>query len=179
MKSCKEYDYLPYHYSWSRHCGGDWWEFISRSIVLTDSMVLGYVGARMSSAGKLFGLSLGSALLSKSANDMYEAWTGEKGAVRNAIGDPTYDFIGYGLTAFGLVKQVPKKNYLGNPKRDFFIKDPLSYESAWLQYSGLELGHLAIGTSLTTYNDYKKYESNLQLEIDWNKHLSMSRIDYD
>jgi hypothetical protein len=172
MKSCKEYDYLPYHYSWDRHCGGSWMEFTTRSITLTDSILLAYAGAQLARAGKLFGVSIGTTLISKSTNDMYEAWTGKKGIARETVGDPAYDLFGYGLMLFGLLKQVPKMNYLGNPMRDFFIKDPISYEHAFKQYSRLELFHLSLSTSITTSNDIDKYLTLNQIELDWNIHLS-------
>lgn len=171
MKSCKEFEYLPYHYSWDRHCGGNWGEFISRTITITDSVILAYAGIQINRASKIFGKSIGAGLFAKSTNDIYEAWTGNRGIIRDGLGDETYLAIDLALISFGFFKGVRKINYLGNPMHDFFTKDPLSYEYAFKQYSTLEIIHSTFSISMTAYNNSDKIAATLSIEHDWNEHL--------
>lgn len=171
MKSCEEYDYLPIYYSWDRHCGGDWWQFTSRSIALTDSMLLAYFSARLMWASKFFGRSFGATLFAKSMNDLYESLTGERGYAREIMGDATYDAAGYAIAGYGLFRPVPKIGYLGNPKRDFFTRDPNNYEYAFMQYSVIETAHTLLSTAITVKNERDKVDELLNIEAAWERHL--------
>jgi len=62
---------------------------------------------------------------------------------------------------------------------DFFIKDPISYESAFKQFGALEVFHLALGSGITTYNNYDKYADMLSIEESWQGHLDRVRINYE
>lgn len=172
QKNCKDLDNLPYYYAWNRHCGGSPGQFLTRTISLTDAAILGYASSRLLLVSRRFGSTLGLGLFTKSMNDLYEAWTGDNGVVRDALGDSIYDTIGYATTIYGLTRKVPKINYLGNPKHDFFIKDPISYESAFRQYSRLEVAHFGISTGVEVAEDLDKYKAREQLEFGWNLHLS-------
>jgi hypothetical protein len=165
----------PYLDNWNKHCGGSWWHFSTRTLALGDSALLAFLSWQIASKTKFLGLSLGAGLFSKSTNDMYEAWTGNSGPIREVMGDPIYDAAGYAVMGYGFLRQVPKIGYLGNPKRDFFVRDPNNYEYAFLQYSSLEFLHTFIGTSITMKNDHDKYIDNLSLELGWTKHILRTR----
>jgi hypothetical protein len=175
LKSCEEYDYLPYYYSWARHCGGNAWEFMTRSMGLLGSAALAAAGGASISTANPIGVTFGLSLLGKSANDAYESWTGKRGIVRDLTGDPLYEGIDLALIAYGGLRSVPKINYLGNPKRDFFTRDPLTYESAFRQFSVLELNHFVLSTAVTLTNDYRKFSEKLAIEDAWNEHICRVR----
>jgi hypothetical protein len=176
--SSRSLDSLHYLDSWNKHCGGSWTELVSRSITLTDSIILAYAGIQVNRASKLFGKSFGTSLISKSANDIYESWTGNRGIVRNSIGDEAYLAVDIALIGYGFFKHVRKINYLGNPAHDFFVKDPISYEYAFKQFTTLELINLTFSTSMTVYSNRETLASRTSIEDAWQKHLHrMGRYD--
>lgn len=173
MNSCRRTQSVHYLDSWNRHCGGEPWEFVSRSLTIADSVVLAYAGIQVSRVSRLFGRGFGASLVSKSANDIYEAWTGEDGLARQAVGDPVYDMAGYALLGYGLFRQVPKIGYLGNPKRDFFVKDPITYERAFRQYTNLGLLYEGANLLVNGHDHYEKYRSKISINLAWHKHLRL------
>lgn len=175
--SCRSTYSLHYLDSWNKHCGGDWGEFASRTITISDSLILAYAGIKIYRIGGLLGKSFGSGLIVKSSNDIYEAWTGNRGPLRNALGDKNYLAIDIALIGYGFFKKVPRINYLGNPMHDFFVKDPLSYEYAFKQYSKLELGHALIGSANTFHDEDRLLAGRLYLEQQWEAHISRLRFD--
>jgi hypothetical protein len=147
--SCRSLENLHYLDSWNKHCGGSWWQLFSRSFMIGDSLLLAYASSRLMWAGRFFGLSIGSTLFTKSMNDLYEGITGEPGPIRDAVGDTPYTIAGYATIGYGLFSKVPKRTYLGTPKRDLFVRDPLSYEYAFRQYSRFEFVHLGFSTAVS------------------------------
>lgn len=178
-ENCRDLEHLPIYLSWDKHCGGGWWDLTSRIFSLTDSVLLTRASILLSMrAGPLTKL-LGLALFSKAANDTYEATTGNSGALRKALGDELYLACDLSLMGYGLFNKIPKIGYLGNPKRDFFVKDPNNYEYAFKQYSAAELIHLVVGSGMTAYNNYDTYSGMLNIENAWQRHIARNRINYD
>lgn len=173
--SCRDLDNLHYLDSWNKHCGGSWWNFLTRSMALGDSALLAFLSGQVMRRSRFLRISLGAGLFTKSMNDMYEAWTGDSGLARDFMGDSAYDAAGYAVMGYGLFRQVPKIGYLGNPKRDFFVRDPNNYELAFLQYSSLEFLHTLISTSVTLKNDHEKYKENIGIELGWARHVLRAR----
>lgn len=168
---CRSLENLHYLDSWNRHCGGEPWEFISRSLGLIGSGALGIAGITAIGTAGPIGVVFGGALIGKSSNDVFEAWTGKKGIARHLIGDPVYDGIDWALIGYGWFRKIPKINYLGNPKRDFFTKDPLTYERAFRQYSTIELLYEGTNLLVNANNNYDKYLADVEVELVWDKHI--------
>lgn len=178
-ENCKDLENLPLYLSWNRHCGGGWWELTSRIYSMADSALLTrlsiIIGMVPGPIPKLFGL----ALFSKAVNDAYESTTGNRGALRKALGDELYLVVDLSLMSYGLFQKIPKIDYLGNPMRDFFVKDPSNYESAFKQYGAAELVHFVVGSGMSAYNNYDTYSGTLNIEEAWQGHIARSGVNYD
>jgi hypothetical protein len=172
-------DSLHYLDSWNKHCGGGVWEFGFRSLSLAGSGLLAIAGGGLVAGGGPVGMMFGGSLIIKSGNDAYEAITGKRSIARDTFGDPLYDTIDAALIGYGFLRQVRKINYLGNPKRDFFTKDPITYERAFKQFSELELAHEIANITAATTHAYEKYSDRLRLEDAWNAHLIRVEISDD
>lgn len=178
-ESCHELKYLPIHLSWNRHCGGGWWDFSTRLFTLADSALLTRISILIAMRAGPFNKILGLGLFSKAVNDTYEAARGGRGALRDALGDELYLAMDLSLMGYGLLKKIPKMNYLGNPMKDFFTKDPNNYEYAFRQYGAFEAAHLVVSSGMTASNHYDTYSAMLSIEESWQRHLDQVRIDYD
>jgi hypothetical protein len=169
--TCRSNENLHYLDSWNKHCGGSSWEFMSRTLTLFGSGALSLAGVGAMAGGGPVGMTFGASLIFKSGNDTYEALTGKRSLAREAAGDPLYDAIDVALFGYGFFRRVPKINYLGNPKRDFFVKDPQTYESAFKQFSVIESIHEGANISAMSVNGYEKYRDRLIIENSWDMHL--------
>lgn len=172
---CENLEHLPIYYSWNRHCGGSLWELTSRSLTLLSSAYLAVAGAKQIQKGNI----LGGFLVLKSGSDAYEAATGKRSYAREQLGDHLYDAVTLGLVGYGFFREVKKINYLGNPARDFFTKDPISYERAFKQFSTIEFINEGATIAEIGIDNYNKLLSQIDLEESWELHLERTKLCYE